>query len=456
MPPRGTTRRVVAWVVQLGFAVAAVAFLVFGISFLREKLAPASAAPPPASEPRSGGPRLAGPDTVRIEGDVVQSLGVRTARVQACRDDRSLAPLTGSLAFDNNHLVRVQSRFAGEVVEIGPAEQDATHRPLTYGDRVRDGQLLAVVLCKDLGEKKSELLDALSQYRLDRDTLQRLEELFKQGGVPESRLREARRSVEADRIAVSRAERILRTWQLSEKEIDEVRRESERLARPGATADPGMDRKWARVEVRARMAGTVLERNVNLGDIVDTTRELFKIGDLRRLKVWAHAYEEDLPRLLALARPVRWQVQLKSNPAAAPVAGTVEHISEVVDVSQHTVLVMGDVENPGGLLRAGQFITARVDVPPADDKLELPTSALVEDGQESVVFVQAKPAEPEYRLCPVKVLSRDRDRVIVAAPAGAAADAASLKPGAWVVTSGAVELRTLLESLAAGAAGERP
>src|SRR4051812_35822982 len=79
---RTTMRKVITWGAQLLLAVAAAAFLLFGISSPRERLPPASAAPPPSAEPRSGGPRLTGPDTVRLEGDVVQSLGVRTAPVR--------------------------------------------------------------------------------------------------------------------------------------------------------------------------------------------------------------------------------------------------------------------------------------------------------------------------------------------------------------------------------------
>ena len=121
----------------------------------------------------------------------------------------------------------------------------------------------------------------------------------------------------------------------------------------------GRERTWARVELRAPLAGTVLEKNVTVGDIVATTSDLFKIADLRRLAVWAHIYEEDLPVLLALPSPIAWTVRAQVGPRGRPpVAGTVEEIGDIIDPNQHTALVTGHVDNPTGRLRAGQFIVA--------------------------------------------------------------------------------------------------
>ena len=55
------------------------------------------------------------------------------------------------------------------------------------------------------------------------------------------------------------------------------------------------------IEVRSPLDGVILEKNIALGDLVDTNLDLFKIADLSRLRVMAHAYEEDLPLLDALA-----------------------------------------------------------------------------------------------------------------------------------------------------------
>ncbi len=366
-----------------------------------------------------------------------------------------LPPLQGVLAVDNNSLARVRTRFAGEVLSVGrEASRTSTSALDSFspafprvGDSVRTGDLLAVVLSKDLGEKKSELVDALSKLRADQVVLRRLREGQADGSIPARSVWDTERAVESDKVAVRRAEQTLRTWRLTENEIAEIRSEADTLLASEGKSDGRPDAKrndlnsWARVEVRSPSDGVILERNVIAGDIVDTTADLFKIGDLSRLVVWAHLYEEDLPLLQALPRPVRWSVTLPSRPGVV-FPGALDQIGAVIDPNQHTALVTGRVENPKGDLKVGQFVTVSVELPPPASEIEVPADAVLEDGRESVVFAQPDPAETRFVRTPVRVTRRFRDAVCVRA-------GESLKPGDRVVTGGALLLRDATDALPA-------
>ncbi|MFO0893095.1 MAG: efflux RND transporter periplasmic adaptor subunit [Isosphaeraceae bacterium] len=407
------------------------------------------------------------PDTLRLPPDVVKLLGVATAAVRVPERPRSLT-LSGSLALDTNRLAHVHTRFVGEVVEQGTIPDPAqgtdggrvATRPLRFGDSVEKGQILAVLWSSDLGEKKSEYIDTLSKLRLEKETLARLEELFKDQSVPERNVREARRHVESAQIAVARVERTLRSWRLSEEEIADIRLEAEAVSGKEPRRDPDRERSWARVELRAPLAGTILEVNLAVGDIVATDTDLFKIADMRTLRVWAYIYEEDLPILLALPRPVPWTIRLKSEPQAPPIAGRIEKIGDLIDPNQHTALVVGQVENPDGRMRAGQFITAQIELPRDPNEVEIPISALVEDGQESVSFVQPDASEPVYSMRRVTVARRSgRSAYLrIGSPAGGEKagpePAGMLRAGDRVVVSGAVELRAALAGLQDAKSGE--
>jgi membrane fusion protein, heavy metal efflux system len=424
----------------------------------------------PAANPAAAGAeespveRVPGrPDAVRLPADVVERLRIRTVEAQRASQPRTLE-LSGRLALDTNQLARVHARFPGEVVEIEKVP-DPTRpgsptrfRDLRPGDRVEAGQLLAVVWSKDLGEKKSELVDALSQLRLDRAQLERVEAVAASGAFSESALRDARRKVEADTIAVAKAERTLRSWRLMEEEIDAVRAEAEQLSQRNGTRAREKEKDWAKVEVRSRVGGTVVERNVALGDIVDTSTDLFKVADLGTLAVWADAYEEDLPALLALSpEHITWTVRLKADPDAEPLHGTIDYVGEIIDPNQHTALVTGRVNNRLGRLRAGQFVTARVELPPAADEVTVPTTALIEDGQSSILFVQEDPAHPLYARRRVVVVRRLRGSIVLRGkltPAQERRQLQSMRPGELIVRSGAVELNKALEELQDEARGK--
>ena len=155
--------------------------------------------------------------------------------------------LDGTLFPDPSQVARVHSRFAGEVMSIGPAAPGASYSPpLRFGDHVEKGQLLAVVWCKDLGEKKSELVDSLLQLRLDEVTLSKLQELAEKGATSEQKVREAERARQSDWIAYTRTVRTLQSWQLTDDEISQIEKEADAVADEKTAGKYRSDENWSR------------------------------------------------------------------------------------------------------------------------------------------------------------------------------------------------------------------
>jgi cobalt-zinc-cadmium efflux system membrane fusion protein len=402
-------------------------------------------------------------DKLVLSPQLINTLGVHTAAVQSAASHERLK-LAGSLFLDSNRLVRVHSRFAGEVVSIGenrPVDPSATKvvRSLRLGDRVTKGQLLAVIWSKDIGDTKSDLVNALSKLYLDEAQLKNLKSL--RDDVARRQVREAERAREADIIEVDRVERTLRSWRLADAEINAVRAEAEKIHR-GDMADRDADRDagttWAEVEVRSPFDGVVLEKNIVAGDIVDTSLDLFKIADLSVLGVLANVYEEDLPALESFApSDRRWTVHLRSQADAPGIEGSFELIGNIVDPNQHTAAVMGWLDNTAGRLRAGQFITAIVELPASAGEVVVPDTALVQEGSSCVVFVASDEAGSEVTRRRVALASRGQDVVYIRSrpsPEESSKGCKPLEAGEWVVTSGSIELDGALEN--ALAAVERP
>jgi cobalt-zinc-cadmium efflux system membrane fusion protein len=426
---------------------------------------------PPPKEPVPERPRVelaqGELETLRVPEDVARTMGLQTETVRHAPPPSPLK-LEGSLFLDPNRLTHVHTRFAGEVVEIGnimgnpdapDAQSGQVSRPIRFGDRVTKGQLLAIVWSKDLGEKKSELIDAISRLTLDQETAKRLEKLYRDGNVPERSLREMERQVESDLIAVAKAERTLRAWRLTNEDIDEIRAEAKRIHDRQGHVEPDVKEAWARVEVRAAIDGVVVEKNIAKGDVVDTALDLFKIADLTRLDVLAHAYEEDVRLLEDLPRPQRqWKISLKSDPNGKPLSGSFDQIGSIIDPNQHTALVMGWVDNRDGRLRVGQFVTARVELPADPDEVAIPVGALIDQGGETFVLVRrpkASDAKDEFvSRRKVWLTRRCEQQVYISVKltdAQRQAGLSELHAGEEVVTSGCVELAAALDDLAVSA-----
>jgi cobalt-zinc-cadmium efflux system membrane fusion protein len=205
--------------------------------------------------------------------------------------------------------------------------------------------------------------------------------------------------------------------------------------------------------------GVVIERNLVLREIVvDNTTILFQIADLDKLFVTANCPEDDLPRLEALRDSshglIPWTVKTVNSP---PQTGYIDDVSYLIDPNQHTAVVKGYITNKQGRIRGGQFIKATVEQPAPDDVVEVPIDAIIEDGQQCVVFVVTDAAKQQYTMRRVDLTNRFQNTVFVRSKPFQKSEALSdeekelgmlpkepLRPGERILESGVGELKAVV------------
>ncbi|HTU19531.1 MAG TPA: efflux RND transporter periplasmic adaptor subunit [Gemmataceae bacterium] len=431
------------------------------------------------------------PDVLHLPSDYRASLKVQTARAEPAPPPQSLR-LRGSLMLDANRLARVKCFFPGQLISLGKADKSKRRRlahavpatllsrtksddpdTLRAGDVVHKGQVLAIIWSQTVGEKKSELVDAVSRLETD----QRLFDRYRRvdpGVIAKKDYDNARRNVEQDIIAVEKAERTLRSWHLSTDEIQSVHREAERIRERKAediavvrrssdkTLAPSREDAeavhWAETAILSPIDGVIVEKNVTVGDVVDTSTDLFKIVDLSHLQVMADAYEEDIAALRRLKpEQMRWKIQLTGAGADKPIEGEIDQIIPIIDPTQHTGLVTGWLANDGGDRLIGEFVTALVDLPPDPSLVAIPASALIEEGSSASVLVSVNGSPLDFTPRKVAVVQRGRQTVLVRAEPNAAEKARgaqSLHAGEEVVTTGNLQLAAELANFKASPAGK--
>ncbi len=404
-------------------------------------------------------------ESVDVAASAVKAMGIH---LQQARDTTSTRPLSlsGQLVLDPDRLVHVPSRFIGEVISVGLVKQlEGTDEPraLRVGDRIEKGQVLATVWSKEVGEKKSDLVDALSSLWLHESLLAKLRKAG-EGTVAQRLIDEMQRNYESGLISVSRLKRTLHSWRIPDDELVDIEAEARRIHQAAAPtgisvtlvdspSGKNRDQSWAEIDIRAPINGVILEKNFTVGDVVDGATDLFKLADVKRLGVLAHIYEDDLPQLLAMPpHSRRWTVFLPGQTSSEPIEGAIETVGQVIDPNQHTAIVLGWIENTNQQLRVGQFARATILLPVSVAGVSLPVSALVETEAGNCILLAMPGEYPEQwqriRRIWVNVVRRTSTAVWVV-PKSAKDE---LRPGDEVVDSAAIELQAKVNELLLAAA----
>ena len=330
---RSGTRRLLGGampvVVLALLAVGAFATLHYGgLEAFQNWLHPKPAAPETADKPPQATLAPGNAYAIILPKEVALKLGIQTATAERATATRPLQ-FDGYLGYDPNQTVTLNTLFTGQIEKlidypdpVASRYGETVVRPVQFKDPVKQGQVLALLYSKDLGEKKSELVSAWSQYNLDQQYTEQFDRLFKLGLTSEANVLQYRAAAQQDLNAVDRARRTLAVWHVSEEDMHALQLEAERLLKMSPTdrAQFGDQQKvatWAQVEIKAPFDGIVVEKNVAPGLIVDPTKDLYKIAKPDRMIVYAHAYEDSLPGLLqpqARGTPVEGARHRRSEP----------------------------------------------------------------------------------------------------------------------------------------------
>jgi cobalt-zinc-cadmium efflux system membrane fusion protein len=179
------------------------------------------------------------------------------------------------------------------------------------------------------------------------------------------------------------------------------------------------------------LTGTIVERHISKGQLVDGAFSAFLIANLDHLWVELSVFERSLPHIRKGD-----QVELRAlGSTEAPIVGRVAQIADTLDESNKSAVVRVEVDNRERKLRPGQAIDATIHVSGA-----AVTSGLVV-APAAVTFVDGKPtvfvADSPLSVVPTEVVlgvSGSQGQQIVE----------GLRAGQQIVTEGTFELKSEL------------
>lgn len=266
--------------------------------------------------------------------------------------------LPGRITLNEHRVARVGPSVTGRVTDVAAF----------IGQNVRQGERLASINSTELSSAQAAYLKARTQMNLHRLAVER-----------------ARRLLEAD--VISRAELTERESQLAEVEV-EVRASKDQLTVMGMSENAirrlsNSGQIDSVIPVTATLSGTIIERKISIGQIVEPADDLFTIADLSEVWVVAEAPEQ---QAFLVEIGGQAEVQIPALPGQK-ITGRVIYVADTVNPSTRTVTVRMEVENPERKIKPEMLATMVIHRPRVSS-LNIPAKAVVRAGDHDYVFVQ--------------------------------------------------------------------
>jgi cobalt-zinc-cadmium efflux system membrane fusion protein len=386
--------------------------------------------------------------------EALQKMGIQVVQVQELPVEESLVA-AGEIRYDPDRVTSLGCPVAGRIWRIESKGN--------VGQFVKPSDVLALVDAAEVGKAKAEFLQAVGQYELKAQILERLRKGFTEGVVSESRYRDAEAALFEARVRLVGARQTLVNLGLpvAVEEVkglapEEIGRRMQFLGLP-ETLISNLDSHTTTanlIPVRAPFAGVVITRRAALGAITDPSKTLFVVADPRRLWLTLNVPQDSLKRFRQ-ADPQRLLagkvVHFVPDGTREEVVGTITWVSTAVDEMTRTLQVRAELPNPAGQLRANTFGTGRIILRHEDKAVVVPGEAIQWDGKCHIVFVldkrsRDKGAPTVFHVRTVRLGARNGPHIEIIA---------GLLPGEMIATTNSGLLRQELFKDHAGESGSQ-
>jgi cobalt-zinc-cadmium efflux system membrane fusion protein len=300
------------------------------------------------------------PLRVRVTPELLESISVGKPEWQQVTIQQKVA---ARIQTDASRVARIGSPVDGRITKV-----------LVYeGQKAQQGQILAMLHSTALSDTQFAFIKAFSQQKLAEQSAERARQLVQSDviGKAELQKREAEVLQSATEVAALRAQ--LRGLGMSEAAIEKLE----------TTRKLNSD-----YPIVASISGTVIERKVTIGQVVQPADPAFLVADLSNLWFVAEIPEEQAGGL-AVGKTV-----IASIPALPDqsVTGRLSFVSPVVNPDTRTVQARMNLPNAHGLFKPEMLASMTFESQP-EKGLTIPATAVVREDNRDHVFVQKSPTE---------------------------------------------------------------
>ena len=337
-------------------------------------------------------------DPMLVQADTETRKWLKSAPV-AIVEFRETLRVPASASVDETRVARIGASVTGRISDL----------EAVVGKDVTRGQVLATLNSTELSTAQLAFLKAYSARLLAEKAAQRAKLLFDADVISAAELQRRETELAQAQAEMSAAHDQLQVLGMSESGIAKL--EKSRTVN-------------SKSFVVSSITGTVIERTVAQGQVVQPADAVFTVADLSRLWIQAEVPEKQSD-LVKIGDTVKVQIPALGNRA---IDGRIVFVSATVNPETRTVTARTEVANPDRDIRPAMLASMLIQDHP-QKRAVVPVDAVVRENNRDYVFVTKGP--DNYKLVPVNLGNESNGmRPVID----------GLTPDAVIVTAGAFHL----------------
>ena len=299
-------------------------------------------------------------DTVRLSDSATQLAGIEVEQV-SLRQFKSGLSAMGKVLVPQSQKAIISHAFPCRVAELH----------VKVGDWVEPGDALVTLECHEVAEAKSEFYKARADLELAEINLAREKRLLENGIGVKKNFQAVEAAHKIAQSTEEAAEKTLHVLGFTEEQVKNIVETHQ--------VNPV-------VALNSPIAGRVVSNEAVLGGMVDQLAEIFTVIDPRMLWVDAEVFEKDIAKV-----KVGQNVEIVVPAFPGEVFhGKITYIGDVLNEDTRTITVRAEVANNPTRLKPGMFANVQILLNGDSKVLVVPTSAVLEEGCRSYVYVKGE------------------------------------------------------------------
>lgn len=285
---------------------------------------------------------------LKLSPEQLTASGVQVVQVKQGSLSHEVS-VPGRIVADADRMAQIVPKVSGIVIEARK----------NLGDTVKKGEVMALIESREMAEAVAEYQAASRSVELARTTHNR-----------EKTLWEKKVTAEQDYLTAKNE------WQEAQINADLAKQKLETLGYTGGKATPSRYH-----ELKSPLDGLVVERELTLGEAVDTSHKAFTVADLSVLWVETAIAPDDLPFVKEGQEAIIQGADIKDR-------GKLIFVSPVISPDTRSAKAIIELPNAEGKWRSGDYATALIVTAMQEAGVVVPKDALQTIEGKSYVFVK--------------------------------------------------------------------